>query len=205
MDIPFLFENKNQDDILNFLQLNAFGLLVSQGTSHPEASHLPYSLELKEDQLFLYSHMGATNRHRHFLDQAAEHLFIVQGVDHYISSTWYDHENVPTWNYISVHLRGSIKIQQGDEALDNIKRLMDRLERPGTSSRSLDSLDPDMIDREMRGLVAFRMEVKKIEAARKLSQNRDQKNYENVIRELEALDYDTARDMANEMKNNFPF
>ncbi len=205
MDIPLLYANKDRKEILNFLRSHAFGLLISQGGDGPEASHLPYTIESTDSALFVYSHMGKVNRHRRFLDVQNNHLFIVQGVDHYISSTWYDHENVPTWNYISVHLSGQIEIQQGEDAFDNIRRLMDQMEQPGHSPRSLDRLNSDMVHREIQGLVAFRMKVNKIEAAKKLSQNRDEKNYNSIIRELEALEYDQALKMAEEMRKNHPF
>lgn len=205
MDIPPLYTEDNHKQIMAFLRSNAFGLLVSRGKEQPEASHLPYTIDEQNETVYLYSHMGAGNRHVEHLRDSASHLFIVQGVDHYISSTWYDHENVPTWNYISVHLTGSIEIQQGEDALANIQRLMDRQEPPGKSIRSMDQLNPAMVEREMRGLVAFRMRIDKIEAAKKLSQNRDQKNYGNIIRELEALDYAAAKEMAKVMKKNNPF
>lgn len=205
MDIPSLYTEDNHATIMAFLRSNAFGLLVSQGKEHPEASHVPYTIAEQDGTAYLYSHMGAGNRHVPYLRDSASHLFVVQGVDHYISSTWYDHENVPTWNYISVHLTGSLEIQHGKDALDNIQRLMDRQEAPGISNRSMDQLNPAMVEREMRGLVAFRMKIDKMEAAKKLSQNRDQKNYENIIRELESLGYTAAMEMAKEMKKNNPF
>lgn len=205
MDIPPLYSNSDREQILDFLRSQAFGLFVSPGGEYPEASHLPYTIDVEADDWYLYTHMGTANRHKAFLNDSSGHLFIVQGVDHYISSTWYDHENVPTWNYISVHLSGQVEVQEGEAALDNIRRLMNRLESPDTSSRSLDKLDHDMVRREMRGLIAFRLKVQKIEAARKLSQNRDQKNYDHVIFELENIEQAKSSEMANEMRKNYPF
>jgi len=205
MDIPSLYKNKDRKQILEFLQNQFFGLLVSQGEEHPEASHLPYTIRDEEGQWYLYSHMRGNNRHTSFLEGRGKHLFVVQGVDHYISSTWYDHENVPTWNYISVHVLGALEVQTGAEALENIKQLMDRLEPPEQSIRSMDKLDPGMIAREMKGLLAFRMKVEKIEAAKKLSQNRDETNYINVIRELDKLKNPRSTKMADEMRRNNPF
>ncbi len=205
MDVPPLYSNTDREQILDFLRSQAFGLFVSQGGEYPEASHLPYTIDVESDEWYLYTHMGAVNRHKAFLNDSSGHLFIVQGVDHYISSTWYDHENVPTWNYISVHLSGHVEVQKEEAALDNIRRLMDRLESPDTSFRSFDKLNQDMIRREMRGLIAIRMKVEKIEAARKLSQNRNQKNYDNVIIELENIKQAKSSEMASEMRKNYPF
>ncbi|MBY5957423.1 FMN-binding negative transcriptional regulator [Membranicola marinus] len=202
MDIAPLFQNKDKNELLEFLRQNAFGLLVSQGDHHPEASHVPYTIAEEKGVWYLYSHIARGNRHTHFLNEQNSHLFIVQGVDHYISSTWYDHENVPTWNYISVHVTGTVEIQTGEAALDNIKRLMDDLEPPEESHRSMEKLDPEMVSRHMHGLVAFRMIIENIEGAKKLSQNRDKKNRSNVIRELERLNNPQAAEVAKEMRNN---
>lgn len=190
---------------MEFLKGHAFGLLVSQGNEHPEASHLPYTLGEEEGEWYIFSHMASRNRHVNFLNEQKSHLFIVQGIDHYISSTWYDHENVPTWNYLSVHVTGDVEIQTGADALDNIKRLMDELEPPDQSSRSMDKLDPERVSRHMRGLVALRMKIDKVEGAKKLSQNRDEANYRKVISELETLNNPRSMRMAEEMRRNNPY
>lgn len=205
MDISPLYRNKDQDQIIEFLKSHAFGVMVSQGDDQPEASHLPYALREEEGVWYLYSHMTRGNRHASFLDSKSKHLFIVQGVDHYISSSWYDHENVPTWNHISVHAIGFVKVQSGAEALDNITLLMDVLEPPDQSHRSIDKLDPEMVERHMKGLVAFRMKIEKLEAAKKLSQNRDEANYARVIEELDDLNNHRSIKMADEMRRNNPF
>lgn len=205
MDISPLFRNSDHDQMMDFLKGHAFGLLVSQGDAHPEASHLPYVLGEEEGEWYLYIHMSASNRHVNFLNEQKSHVFIVQGVDHYISSTWYDHENVPTWNYISVHVIGSLEVQKGADALDNINRLMAELEPPGRSARSMDKLDPERIARHMQGLVTFRMKIQKIEGAKKLSQNRDEANIKKVISELEQLDTPRSLRMAEEMRRNNSF
>ena len=196
MDIKPIFRNTDKGDIFQFLQKNAFGLLVSQGDAHPEATHVPYVIAKENEGWCLYSHIARNNRHVRFLDRQSQHLFIVKGVDHYISSTWYDHENVPTWNYIAVHLTGSLRIQSGEEAVDNMRRLMNRLEPPGKSQRSFEKLNPHMVQQHMKGLVAFCMSVQVVEGAKKLSQNRDVTNQANVIRRLEDLDNDKAKKMA---------
>ncbi len=148
--------------------------------------------------------MTRGNRHTSFLEDQSKHLFIVQGVDHYISSTWYDHENVPTWNHISVHAIGTVEVQSGAEALDNIKLLMNLLEPSDRSARSMDKLDPEKVQRHMRGLIAFRMKIEKLEAAKKLSQNRDEANYVKVIGELDNLKSHNSTKMADEMRRNNP-
>lgn len=205
MDISPLYRNKDHDQMMELLKDHAFGLLVSQGDGHPEASHLPYTLGEEEGEWYLYAHMAAANRHVNFLSEQKSHLFIVQGIDHYISSTWYDHENVPTWNYLAVHVTGDVEIQTGVEELDNIKRLMDKLEPSDQSLRSMDKLDPEMVSRHMRGLVAFRMKIQQVEGAKKLSQNRDEANYNNVVRELEQLNTPRSIRMAEEMQRNNPY
>ncbi len=107
-------------------------------------------------------------------------------INHYISSSWYDHPNAPTWNYMSVHISGTVTIIEGEKKWNAVKRLTDRYEQISKNPISLDTLPPK-IQSEIAGLVAFEIKIEKIEAAFKLSQNRDDKNYALIIAELRKL------------------
>ena len=54
-------------------------------------------------------------------------LAIFSGVHTYISSSWYNHENVPTWNYLAVHVSGKIRLIEGQELMDHLKSLTDTI------------------------------------------------------------------------------
>jgi transcriptional regulator len=135
------------------------------------------------------------------LDKNAEVLVIFQGPHTYISPTWYNHVNVPTWNYQSVHVYGKPQIIT-DKSLTYgiLERLMDRYEPNGPSA--MEALPQDFVEKEMKGIVAFQIEVTKIEASYKLSQNRDDESYQNIIAELEKRPDDLSRGVAAAMRQN---
>src|SRR6266511_2313916 len=94
----------------------------------PIASHLPLEIsEDKHDGLILYGHMSRANpQWKTFSDSEA--LVIFQGAHTYISPRWYNHVNVPTWNYMNVHVYGKPRLVEGDELYALMSRLVQRHE-----------------------------------------------------------------------------
>jgi len=111
---------------------------------------------------------------------------------------------VPTWNYLAVHVYGRPRlVTDPDEAHELIKGLVDRYEGSIEEDRryTVDGLPADFLESQMRGIVAFEILVDEIQASFKLSQNRDQKNYENVIAELRKSDNQKSQNVAEIMSN----
>ena len=105
-----------------------------------------------------------------------------QGPHTYISPTWYNHVNVPTWNYQAVHVYGSPRIVTDHaEMYSLLKKLIERHEVE--SQYKLETLPQDFVEKEMKGIVAFQIEVTRIEANYKLSQNRDRSEERRVGKE----------------------
>ena len=122
-------------------------------------------------------------------------------VQHYISSSWYEKPNAPTWNYMSVHIYGKLKILTGQELWDSVERLTKRHEQISRCPISLTTL-PKHIQNMLRGVTGFEIEIQKIEAAHKLSQNRNQKDYQNIIHELAQINTPQADLMGDTLTKN---
>lgn len=202
MYIPEIYKNENQEDIKNFIDKNGFAILVNQTNGKLWATHIPLILETnKNGKEILSGHISKLNpQSAGFIDND-EVLAIFSGAHSYISSSWYDHENVPTWNYIAVHIYGKISILNEEEAILSLKKLVDKYEANSEKPIRVEELSQKTM-RQVNGIVAFEIEVTSIEAVKKLSQNRDTKNYENIILELEKNSDSQSIDIANEMKNN---
>jgi transcriptional regulator len=127
-------------------------------------------------------------------------MVIFPGPHAYVSSSWYDHENVPTWNYIAVHVYGKIKIIEGEQLYNALKQLVNKYEHGSEHPVSIEKMSPQYVRQSIQGLVGFEIEITSIEAAYKLSQNRDRKNYVNVINELEKRGDHDSLSVAAEMK-----
>ena len=132
-----------------------------------------------------------------------EVLVIFQGPHTYISPTWYNHVNVPTWNYQAVHVYGKPRIVTDPEEFHAIlSRLVAKHE--GGSSYRLESLSPDFVVDHMKGIVGFQIEVTRIEANYKLSQNRDDEDYQNVVQRLHERGDEMSRLVAEAMEKQRP-
>jgi transcriptional regulator len=202
MYIPDLYKNENQEDIQNFIHQNGFAILVNQTNGKLWATHTPLILETNADgKQILIGHISKANPQAESFKSDDEVLAIFSGAHSYISSSWYDHENVPTWNYLAVHIYGKVTVYNHEEAVHFLKKLVDKYEAKSEKPVRVENLSEKTM-REARGIIAFEIEITCIEAQKKLSQNRDDKNYQNIISELEKTNDPQAIDIANEMKKN---
>jgi transcriptional regulator len=200
MYTPEIYKNENQDEIRDFIAKNGFAILVNQNDNKLWATHIPLYLDKnKAGKEILVGHISLENPQCKSLINDSEVLTIFSGAHYYISSSWYDHENVPTWNYLAVHVYGKVKILNLEEAILSLKKLTDKYEVTSEKPVRIEDLSSKTM-RQARGILAFEIEISSIEATKKLSQNRDTKNYENIISELEKLENSEASAMASEMK-----
>ena len=198
MYIPKLYREEDRQKILEFLKQNNFPALVTYDGEKPTATHLPVEvLENENGSLTILGHMSRANpQWRSFGEQ--EVLFIFQGAHTYISPRWYDHVNVPTWNYMMVHVYGKVRMVEGDEFYSLLSRLVGHHE--AHSDYRLESLPQDFVKKEMNGTVGFAVDVTRIDAGYKLSQNRNDEDHANIIRELEGRGDVNSVEVANGMK-----
>lgn len=204
MYIPENYSLTNQAEIHEFLHKNGFALLINQTLGKMWATHVPLVLDFKSDGTpYLFGHISKANPQHEGFAENNEILAVFTGPHAYISSSWYDHENVPTWNYIAVHVYGKIKIHSHEEAVLGLKKLVDKYEEKSENPIRVENLSEKTM-REARGIIGFEIEITSIEAQKKLSQNRDDVNYKNIISELETLKDPQAKAMADAMKKNRP-
>jgi transcriptional regulator len=152
------FRRVDAEQSLNLVRARSFGILIAQGAEGPLASHIP----------FLLSDDGSV------VDGAPVRL-IVEGPEGYISPDWYGLEDqVPTWNYVAVHLVGEARLINEDGFRDLLDRLSAHFEscllpkKPWTS----DKMTEGVMERMMRGIVPCVLEVSDFQSTWKLGQNK---------------------------------
>jgi transcriptional regulator len=196
--IPTLYREEDHEKILAFLKQNNFPALVSFDGERPIATHAP--VEVAEDEngrLTIYGHISRANpQWKTFGNQ--EILLIFQGSHTYISPRWYNHVNVPTWNYMMIHVYGKVRFLQGDELFALLSRLVHNHET--NTQYSLESLPQDFVQKEMKGIVGFAIDVTRIDAGYKLSQNRNDEDHENIVRELNKREDEDSIRVAKAMR-----
>jgi len=199
MYIPELYKNENQEEIQKFIHDNGFAILVNQTNGKLWATHIPLVLEDKDGKQILAGHVSKLNPQGESFKTNDDVLAIFSGAHTYISSSWYDHENVPTWNYLAVHVYGKVTVLNHEETVNSLKKLVDKYEVVSENPVRVEDFSEKTM-REARGIIGFTIEITSIEAVKKMSQNRDAKNYQNIIQELEKTKDNQAIAVAEEMK-----
>ena len=199
MYISKLYREEYRVKIVEFLKQNEFATVVTHDGEKPVASHLLMEVVEEGEMLFINGHMSRGNPLWKTFEKNPEVLVIFQGPHTYISPTWYNHVNVPTWNYQSVHIYGSPRIlTDHEETYEMLSRLIARNE--GNPSYRMETLPPDFVVKEMKGIVAFQIEVTRIEANYKLNQNRDDESYWSVVSHLEEREDEMSHGVAEAMR-----
>ncbi|HLZ86854.1 MAG TPA: FMN-binding negative transcriptional regulator [Puia sp.] len=200
MYIPRRYEEKDKEKIHAFIRENSFAILISIQEGRPIGTHIPLQLETGADgKDILMGHISRGNEQKHTLTDGAKVLAIFPGPHAYISPRWYTELKVPTWNYISVHVYGTVSIIEGEALRAALTRLMDTYEGHQPQPVQIDEIPEKELRADLRGIVGFQITIDEIQAAYKLSQNRDETSYHQVIQHLDEGD-ETSRAVAAEMK-----
>ena len=204
MYIPSRYRELDPDIIEQFLRDNDFATLVSFDGQQLVATHLLVDFEHRaDDSLILNGHMARANKHWRTFEDGREVLTIFAGPHTYISPRWYNHTNVPTWNYMAVHVYGRPRvITENAELFALLKRLVDKHEGGSGAATPyrLEDLPEDFAHKQMQAIVGFQIEITRMEASFKLSQNRDQESFDNVVTELYRRTDDNSLAVAAEMQ-----
>ena len=201
MYISPINENHDRDDIRAFMVANSFATLVNTIDGKPHATHIPLLLTTDAGgNEVLSGHISKANPQWKIFEKSDEVLVIFSGAHAYISSSWYDHPNVPTWNYIAVHIYGTLRIVDAETVYNDLQKLVNHYEKTSENPVSVESMGEKMVRREMRGIVGFHIKINEIQAARKLSQNRDDHNHTEIIKALEKQNEPNAAGIAEEMR-----
>ena len=204
MYVPHYFKNDNILEVKDFIDQNGFGILISQDHDHFAATHIPLDLDRNEaGKDVLVGHVSRGNPQWKAFTESRQVLAIFTGPHHYVSSSWYDHENVPTWNYIAVHVYGKIRLIEGDKLHQALAKLVQKYEAHESHPVSVETMSQAFLNKEIRGIVGFEIEIERIQSAYKLSQNRDRVNHDNIVRELEKKGDAQATAVAAAMKDHY--
>jgi transcriptional regulator len=204
MYIPKIFKNEDLEDIKQFIKANGFGILVTQVENRPWAVHIPLLFDVNEQgKEVLTGHIAKANPQWRDFKNNEEVLAIFNGPHAYISSSWYDHENVPTWNYVAVHVYGKIRLIEGEELMAHLSKLVHKYEKGRPNPVSVETMSPGYADSQIKGLVAFEIEIASMEGKKKLSQNRDEKNLNLIVDQLQNQEDQVSKaigQLMNELK-----
>ncbi len=203
MYIPKHFEEKDLFEIASLVKEFGFTTLISVADGQPRATHMPLELIIDKEGLWkLHGHIARANPQWRGFEKQPDVLAVFMGPHSYVSPSWYDHKNVPTWNYKAVHLSGRASLIEGEALEAMLRELMHRYESEHAEKPlCFDEVPKEIIDMDLRGLIGIEIVVSKIEAASKLSQNRNEASYDSIVENLKKMDAYDSRRVAEEMEN----
>lgn len=200
MYVPKRFKVKDTKEIWKFVNQHSFATLVTSENNIPVATHLPVAVHKNNDNYIITGHMAYANPQWKTFENDSKTLAIFQGPHAYVSSTWYSHENVPTWNYQAVHMYGKPRILERDELRESLKVLTNKYEQHREPSFSVENYTPKLLEAQLNAIIGFEVNVTEIQASYKLSQNRNETDYARIIDHLKQEDTSDSNQIAAEME-----
>jgi len=156
-----------------FARARAFGVLAVNAEDGPHLSHIPFLLS--PDATTADLHLVRSNPIARMEGGTHRAKIAVSGPDSYVSPDWYETvDQVPTWNYVAVHLTGTLEKLPQDAMHDMLNRQSAAYEEqllpkaPWTTEK----MTPEVLEKMMRMIVPFRFTVTGIDGTWKLGQNK---------------------------------
>ena len=200
-NLPY-FKEEDQEVVLKFMRDHPFVFLTGVNEEYkPVATQVPVFIDEKDGKLFLTGHIMRSTDHHKAFEQNPNVLAVFTGPHVYVSGTWYSNpQQASTWNYMSVHAKGSIRFGNEEDLIAILKRLTLHYENNNTASTTIfDNLPSEYTGPLMKAIVAFEVEITSVENVFKLSQNRDEKSFHNIMAKLNEQGSD-GKFIAGEMK-----
>ncbi len=195
------FKEKDKQTILDFIEENPFAFITGSYLSGQQvATQIPILLEERNGELFLQGHiMRNTDHHKAFVENPNA-LIVFTGPSCYVSASWYSNPQIgSTWNYMSVHVSGQVNFMTNEALIAFMQKLTLKFEKGNTQSLTFyDNLPEQFLSKMMPAIAGFEIKVDKLENVFKLSQNRDEKSYNNIISKLQEIGGSSAL-IANEL------
>jgi transcriptional regulator len=185
-DLPY-HKERNPQVVKKFIDEHPFAFLTGcDAENRPVATQVPLFLEEANGRRILRGHiMRNTDHHKAFV-QNENVLAVFTGHHTYVSGTWYSDPYIAsTWNYMSVHVKGRIRFLD-DAALEDVlrKTTLHFESYNHQSTTAFDNLPQSFKQKFMHAIVAFEIEVTEIDNVFKLSQDRDEASYHNIMEKL---------------------
>jgi len=197
------YKEQDKEKVLTFMRQHSFVmLLAADGNGRIEGTQVPVMVEEINEKIFISGHIARKSDHQKALAESGNALVIFTGPHSYVSGSWYsDPQQASTWNYIAVHARGKVRWTEAEELIAILQKTSLHFENNNTESSTIyDNLPTAYRESLLNAIVGFEIEVAELDNVYKLSQNRDEKSYDNIVHELKQQDSD-AKQIAGIMEN----
>lgn len=203
-------KENNPEEVNEFLTRYPFAFISGcDAQNKPIATQIPVLIEEREGKKILSGHfMKNTDHHKAFLHNSNV-LAVFTGHHTYVSGTWYSNPyTASTWNYMSVHIKGTIRFMNDEELEQLIQKTSLHFENNNSQSTTVyNNLPAEFRQWAIKAIVGFEIVVDELDTVFKLSQDRDLKSYHNIIEKLRQQNESgqvIATEMEKRTKQVFP-
>lgn len=188
------YKEQDKEKVIDFMRQHPFVMLVGCDKNLRSAvTQIPVFIDERDGKIFITGHIAKKSDHEKAFEENPEVLVVFTGAHTYVSGAWYagNPQQASTWNYIAIHARGKIKWMEESGLIELLKRLSLHFENGNTNSSTIyDNLPVDYKEKLVKAIIGFEIEVTELENVHKLSQNRDEKSYDNIVTQLKNQDAD---------------
>lgn len=209
MYLPKQFEETSITVLVDLIKAHPLGTVITHCGHSLNANHIPLLLaENSTGQLVLRGHVARANPVLDDLAENPETLVVFQGAEHYITPSWYETKKetekvVPTWNYVVVHVRGTMRVI--DDAVWLHQQLVDltaQQEAARIEPWSVNDAPTDFLDQIKKAIVGVEMQIDTMVGKWKVSQNQPLRNRASVVKGLAEQGTDSANAMRQWVKQH---
>jgi transcriptional regulator len=202
MYTPDSFKVDEPAQLHAMMRRHPFALLLTANADSLEATHLPFMIDAERGpQGTLLAHMARANPHWQLFDGRREALVVFTGPHAYVSPSWYAEKvTVPTWNYVAIHAHGRPTIvTEKVRVRTMLERLVNEheayIEKPWSTAQA-----GNYVQQQLDYIVAFEMQITKLEGKFKLNQNRSRADQQGVVQALSDSKDPIQREIAELMR-----
>jgi transcriptional regulator len=185
MHIPNPYRTEDKEVLKQIIAENAFAMVIS----HHERIHATHTMmmynEDDTDRPYVETHISMTNPQAKEIKNGDLVLCDFLGHNTYVSSSWYSHINASTWNYEAVQIYGKVELMTDRELYKHLEKLTNKFENNQKCQMTVAKMGDEFVLKAMKGAFGFKIFPEKVDIAQKFSQNRNEKDFKNIICELE--------------------
>ncbi|NMP31846.1 FMN-binding negative transcriptional regulator [Thalassotalea sp. M1531] len=177
MHVPDKWKITDPKQIADIVDKFGFATLISPSL---EASHVP--LIYQAENQFLFGHLARNNQHAKEAS-GSKVVAVFSGPHYYIAPNWYANSPaVPTWNYVAVHMHGTIEWLDDSNTLSAVEKLVAKYQPALLDNQAI--MPIEFQQKLAKGIVGFRVHIERIEAKAKLGQHRKSEDQAGVVKGL---------------------
>lgn len=198
---PVKLKLEDVEQAYSLMHQNPFAILITVANGKPVVSQVPMTVKRNEGKLEIIGHLARGNPHSKALAKL-QATVVFQGPHTYVTPVWYAKDDVPTWNYLTVHASGPVELIEDHYGIVGcLKELVDQVEHYWPSGWKF-FIPEDLSDDALaKNIVGFQIKVEEISFKKKLSQNRSAEDFLGVVTGLASRKDENSLAIQREMKN----